>query len=97
MGHRRGKVVLLRGNALIHATNIVEETRKQLNWDVMHHYPYSQNIALLDYHLFRSMAHGLDEEQFPNFEEMKKWLIDPWLISKNESFHHHRIYLLLER
>jgi len=35
--------------------------------------------------LFRSMAHGLGDQHFRSYEEVKKW-IDSWITSKDASF-----------
>lgn len=93
---RHGKVILLHDNAPAHTTKVVKETLKELNWDVLSHPPYSPDIAPSDYHLFRSMAHGLAEQHFANFEEVKKW-VDSWFASKDESFYRRGIHLLPER
>ena len=34
--------------------------------------PYLTDIVPSDYHLFRSMAHSLDEKQFHTYEDEKK-------------------------
>ncbi|GFU61703.1 mariner Mos1 transposase [Trichonephila clavipes] len=47
--------------------------------------PYSPDLAPSDYHLFRSMAHGLADQHFRSYEEVKNW-IDSWITSKDESF-----------
>ena len=42
-----------------------------LHWEVLLHPPYSPNIALSDFHLFRSMAHALVDQRFHFYEEAK--------------------------
>ena len=49
------------------------------------HSPYSPDIAPFDYHLFRSMEHGLTHQHFRFYKEVKKW-IDSWIASKGASF-----------
>ena len=39
------------------------------------------DVAPFDYHLFRSMAHGLAHQHFRSVEEVKQW-IDSWIASK---------------
>ena len=57
---------------------------------------YSLDIALLDYHLFRLMAHGLAEQHFTSYEEAKNW-VDSWVASKGEYFFKRSIRMLPER
>jgi len=42
-----------------------------LKWEVLPHPPYSPDVAPSDYHLFRSMAHGLADQHFRSYEEEK--------------------------
>ncbi|KAG5327088.1 MOS1T transposase, partial [Pseudoatta argentina] len=35
---------------------------------------YSPDIAPSDFHLFRSMAHGLADRRFHSYEEAHKWI-----------------------
>ncbi|EGI62178.1 Mariner Mos1 transposase, partial [Acromyrmex echinatior] len=60
------------------------------------HPPYSSDIALSDYHLFRSMAYGLSEQHFTSYEDIKNW-IDNWIASKDEAFFQRSIRMLPER
>ncbi|UYV70648.1 hypothetical protein LAZ67_8000157 [Cordylochernes scorpioides] len=46
---------------------------------------YSPDIAPSDYHMFRSMTHGLAEQHFTSYEEAKNW-VDVWFASKDEEF-----------
>ena len=62
------------------ATIRAEET---LKWEVLPHPPYSPDIVLSDYYLFRSMPHGLANQQFHSYEDIEKWL-DLWIASKDE-------------
>ena len=45
-----------------------------LKWEVLPHPPYSSDIVPSDYYLFRSMAHGLADQQFRSYEDTEKWL-----------------------
>ena len=58
--------------------------------------PYSPDVALSDYHLFRSMAHGLADQHFRFYEEVKSW-IDLWIASKDDQFFLRGIRTLSER
>jgi len=56
-----------------------------LKWEILPHPPYSPDmIAPSDYHLFRSMTHGLSEQHFTSYED--KNCIDDWIASKDEAF-----------
>ena len=61
------------------ATIRAEET---LKWEVLPHSPYSPDIAPSNYYLFRSMAHGLADQQFRSYEDIEKCL-DSWIASKD--------------
>ena len=58
--------------------------------------PYSPDIAPSDYYLFRSMAHGLADQQFCSYEDFKKRL-DSWIASKDKYFYRNGIRALPER
>ena len=47
---------------------------EMLKWEVLSYLLYSPDIALSDYHLFQSMAHGLAEQHFHSYEDAKKWV-----------------------
>ncbi|KAG5325844.1 MOS1T transposase, partial [Pseudoatta argentina] len=68
----------------------------KLKWEVLPHPPYSPDIAPSDFHLFRSMAHGLADRRFHSYEEAQKW-IDSWIASKDMSFFRRGIHVLPER
>jgi len=53
-------------------------------------------IAPSDYHLFRSMTHGLSEQHFTSYEDTKN-CIDDWIASKDEAFFRRGIHMLPER
>ena len=48
------------------------------------------------YHLFRSIAHGLADQHFRSYEEVKNW-IDSWIASKDDQFFRRGIRTLPER
>jgi [histone H3]-lysine36 N-dimethyltransferase SETMAR len=93
---RHDKVIFQHDNARPHVARIVKDTLEALNWDVLPHPPYSPDIAPSDYHLFRSMTHGLAEQRFTSYEDTQKW-VDSWIASKDESFFRHGIHMLPER
>ena len=69
-----GRVILLHDNASSHT----KKPSKRSNEGVLPHPPYSPDLAPSDYHLFGSMAHGLADQHFANYEEVAKWL-ESWL------------------
>ena len=56
---------------------------ENIKWDVLPHPPYLPDLALSDYDLFRSMEHGLSEQLFNSYEEVKNRM-NEWLASKDE-------------
>jgi len=83
-------------NARPHVAKPVKTYLETLKWEVLPHPPYSPDIAPSDYYLFRSMAHGLADQQFRSYEDIKKWL-DSWIASKDEHFYRNGIRALSER
>ncbi|UYV83954.1 hypothetical protein LAZ67_X000689 [Cordylochernes scorpioides] len=69
---RHDKVIYQHDNARPHVAKVVKETLEALQWDVLPHPLYSPDIAPSDYHMFRSMTHGLAEQQFTSYEEGEK-------------------------
>ena len=71
---RHDKVILQHGNARQHVTRPLKTYLETLKWEVLPHPSYSPNVAPSDYHLFRSMAHGLAHLHFRFYEEVEKWI-----------------------
>ncbi|KAG5323180.1 MOS1T transposase, partial [Pseudoatta argentina] len=71
---RHDKVILLHDNARPHVAKPVKTYLETLKWEVLPHPPYSPDIAPSDFHLFRSMAHGLADRRFHSYEEAQKWI-----------------------
>jgi len=80
---KHDKVILQHDNARPHVAKIVKTYLETLKWEVLPHPPYSSDVAPSDYHLFRSMAHGLADQHFRSYEEVKNW-IDSWIASKDD-------------
>ncbi|GFU31370.1 aminopeptidase N [Trichonephila clavipes] len=51
---------------------VVKTYLETLKWEVLPHPLYSPDLAPSDYHLFRSMAHGLADQHIRSYEEAKK-------------------------
>ena len=68
---RYDKVILLHDNTLPHVTKPVKIYLKTLQWEVLPHPPYSPDIVPSDFHLFRSMAHGLADQRCHSYKETK--------------------------
>ncbi|KAG5319173.1 MOS1T transposase, partial [Pseudoatta argentina] len=92
---RHDKVILLHDNARPHVAKPVQTYLETLKWEVLPHPLYSPDIAPSDFHLFRSMAHGLADRRFHSYEEAQKW-IDSWIASKDMSFFRRGIHVLPE-
>ncbi|KAG5327720.1 MOS1T transposase, partial [Pseudoatta argentina] len=93
---RHDKVILLHDNDRPHVAKPVKTYLETLKWEVLPHPPYSPDIAPSNFHLFRSMAHGLADRRFHSYEEAQKW-IDSWIASKDMSFFRRGIHVLPER
>ena len=82
---RHDKAILQHDNALPYVARPVKTYLETLKWKVLPNPSYSPDVAPSDYHLFRSMAHGLAHQHFRSHEEVKKW-IESWIASKDASF-----------
>ncbi|VVC35246.1 Ribonuclease H-like domain,Winged helix-turn-helix DNA-binding domain [Cinara cedri] len=82
---RHDYVILQHDNARPHVAQVVKTYLETLKWDVLPHSPYSPDLAPSDYYLFRSMQHGLADQHFSNYEEVKNW-IDSWIAEKPAEF-----------
>jgi len=82
---RYDKVILQHDNARPHVAKVIKTYLETLKWEVLSHPPYSPDVAPSDYHLFRSIAHGLTDQHFRSYEEVKNW-IDSWIASKDDQF-----------
>ena len=93
---RHDKVILLNDNARPHVAKQLKTYLETLQWEVLSHQPYSPDIAPFNFHLFRSKSHGLADQRFHSYEEVKKW-IDSCVASKDMSFFRRGIHILPER
>ncbi len=56
---RHKEVILQHDNAPPHVAKPVKTNLESLKWEILPHPPYFPGTALPDFHLFRSMVHGL--------------------------------------
>lgn len=94
--NRHDKIILLHDNARPHIAQPVKNYLERLNWEVLHHPPYSPDIAPSDYYLFRSMQSALSGDRFHSFQSIQIWL-NNWIASKDEQFFRDGIRKLPER
>jgi len=92
---RHDKIILLHDKARPQVAAPIKTYLETLKWEVLFH-RYSPDITLSDYHLFRSMMHGLSEQYFISYEDTKN-CIDDWIVSKDEAFFRRGIHMLPER
>ena len=92
---RHEKMILQHDNARPHVVKPVKTYLETVKWEVQSHPPYSLDMAPFDYYLFRSVAHGLPDQQFRSYEDIEKWL-DSWIASKDEDFYRNGIRALPE-
>ncbi|KAG5324080.1 MOS1T transposase, partial [Pseudoatta argentina] len=93
---RHDKVILQNDNTRPHVAKVVKTYLETLKWEVLPYLSYSPDVTHSDYHLFRSMAHGLADQHFRSYEEVKNW-IDSWIITKDDQFFRRGIRTLPER
>ncbi|GFW65690.1 mariner Mos1 transposase [Trichonephila clavipes] len=93
---RHDKVILQHDNARPHVAKMVKPYLETLKGEVLHHPQYSPDLSPSDYHMFRSMTHGLADQHFRSYEEVKNW-INSWIASKVNQFFQRGIRTLPER
>ena len=95
LSDRKG-VIFHQDNARPHVSKKTLCKLKSLKWDVLTHPPYSPDIALPDYHLFRSLQNYLNGKNFDSLESLKNG-VSSFFESKPRSFYDRGIRLLPER
>jgi len=70
----RDTMCVILQHARPHIAKVVKTYLETLKWEVLPHPPYSSDVAPSDYHLFRSMAHGLADQHFRSYEELDRFV-----------------------
>ena len=69
-------VVFHHDNARPHTSLVTLQKLLELGWDVLPHPPYSPDLVLSDYFLFRSLQNSLNGKNFNNDDDdVKSYLI----------------------
>ena len=93
---RQSKVYYLHDNARPHISKSTNKKLVELGWTVLPHPPYSPDFAPTDYHLFLSISNHLQEKEFDEERELKKFLQD-FFSSKSQEFYANGILSLPKR
>jgi hypothetical protein len=93
-GQRHG-VIFQHENARPQTSNMTKTDIQELDWDILPHQAYSSDLALSDYHLFRSLSNSLCGVSFNNGAELQNWL-DVFFMAKPAYFFKRRMKNLPE-
>ena len=81
----RKHIIFHQDNARPHVSLKTRQKLLQLGWEVLIHPPHSPDIALLDFHLFRSLQNSLNGKNFNSLEDCKQHL-EQFFAQKVKSF-----------
>jgi len=90
------KVLLHHDNARPHTAAATVETVQQLSFELLHHPPYSPDLAPSEYHIFGPLKEALRGRSFTSDEEVKV-AVHTWLLEQPKSFFSAGIQKLVER
>ena len=93
---RHEAIIFHHDNARPHVPVPVKNYFENNGWEALPHSPYSADLALSDYHLFRSMQIALTGIRFTSEQGIKNWL-DSFLVAKPAQFFWGGIQKLPER
>ena len=82
----RRTVLLLHDNGRSHVARVVQDILLQLKWEVLPHSVLSPDIAPSEYHLFRSMQHGLAGHGFEMMKKCENGSLNGLLPNQHPSF-----------
>ena len=68
-------VIFHQDNGRPHTCLVTRTELLNLGWDIMPHPPYSPDLALFDYHLFRSLQNHLNGKKFDSNKAVRNELI----------------------
>ena len=89
-------VLLLHDNARTYSAIRIQNLIRSFGWEKIDHPPYSQDLALSDFHLFRHIKEFLGGKRFATDDEMKNAVQD-WLSSQAADDYDLGIQKLVER
>lgn len=84
-GSQRQGVILLHDNARPHTAQLTQETIHKMGWEILHHPPYSPDLAPSDFHLFGPLKEALRGKKFGNNEDVKNF-VGKWLKQQDKDF-----------
>ena len=93
--NRKG-VAFLHDNARPHASITTRKKLLVLGWDVLVHPPYSSDLALSDFHLFRCLQNVLMDKKFSELNECNIFL-DKFFARNDSEFYTTEIFKLPQR
>jgi histone-lysine N-methyltransferase SETMAR len=73
---KQDRIYYLHDNARPHIAKSMREKLLKLGWIPAPHPPYSPDLALTDYHLFRSLSKHLREKKFDDENDVKMELVN---------------------
>ena len=91
-----GKIIVQHDNIPAFKAKPVQNTIKELGWELLYHPPYSPDLDPSEYYLFSLMGRELAEQHFVSYEEVENWVTN-WFASKDEQFYWRGIDKMPER
>jgi len=79
-------VLLLHDNARLHTVALTQQKLEKMKWTTLDHHPYSPNLALCDYYLFRPLKEALGEQRFDDDHAVETF-VSEWLMTQPTSFY----------
>ena len=93
---KHDRIYFLHDNARSRVAKSTREKLLELGWVTILHPAYSPDLALTDYHLFRSLSNHLREKKFDDESSLKMDLVDCFS-QKSPDFCKRGIFTLPER